>query len=205
MTKNGDRQLELVLENRQVLGIFFVIAILCGVFFSLGYVVGKNTASPAQMAAETDLEPLQADGKPSAMPAPEYLPRSGGGNLASSSTTTAPVETTDTDLEFYNSVEDSNPQASLENPATAPDESAGLATVQAPPEGILVQVSALTRQEDAESLVGLMKEKGLPVLVTSGASDTLFHVVVGPYESAGEAENVKRILEQDGFRPFVRK
>jgi DedD protein len=205
MTRKGDRQLELVLENRQVLGIFFVIAILFGVFFSLGYVVGKNTASPAQMATVPNLEPLQADGKPSAMPAPEYLPRSGGGNFASASIPATPGETTDTDLEFYNSVEDSNPQASLERPSSVPDKSAGLTTVQTPPEGILVQVSALTRQEDAENLVALMKEKGLPVLLTSSASDRLFHVVVGPYESAEEAETVKRILEQDGFRPFLRK
>jgi cell division septation protein DedD len=69
----------------------------------------------------------------------------------------------------------------------------------------LVQVSALTRREDAESLVVLLKEKKLPVLVTSGTNDTLFHVVVGPYKTDAEAQRVRQILEQEGFRPFIRR
>ena len=74
-----------------------------------------------------------------------------------------------------------------------------------PPPGILVQVSALTRREDAESLVMLLVEKDLPVLVTSGLNDALFHVVVGPYTNEAEAQKAKQLLEQDGFRPFLRR
>ena len=35
---------ELVLGNRQLLSAFFIIVILFGVFFTMGYVVGRNSA-----------------------------------------------------------------------------------------------------------------------------------------------------------------
>ncbi len=38
----GER--ELVLGNKQLLGIFFVAMLLCGVFFAMGYVVGGNSS-----------------------------------------------------------------------------------------------------------------------------------------------------------------
>jgi hypothetical protein len=43
------------------------------------------------------------------------------------------------------------------------------------------------------------------VLVTTGVNDPLFHVVVGPYTSEAEAQRTKALLEQDGFRPFIRR
>ena len=43
MSENGSDR-ELVLGNKQLLAIFFVAALLCGVFFAVGYVVGGNSA-----------------------------------------------------------------------------------------------------------------------------------------------------------------
>src|SRR3990172_10781402 len=105
MSKKEEQQTELVLENRQVVGIFLGLALLCGVFFSLGYVVGRNTASPPTALAQTDENLPQASEKPSAMPAPSYIPR----NPAASS---QPVDGTPaaTDLNFYSSVQDDQPQ-----------------------------------------------------------------------------------------------
>jgi DedD protein len=202
MAKMQDQQTELVLENRQVVGIFLGIALLCGVFFALGYVVGRNTASPAAALAQSDNAAPQSSEKPSALPSPSYIPR----NPAAAAQ--APEgAASGTDLNFYNSVQQDQPQGM--QPAAAPGDAAAAVLaalpVEPPPPGILVQVSALTRREDAESLVALLKEKNLPVLVTSGENDALFHVVVGPYKNDAEAQKTKQLLEQDGFRPFVRR
>ena len=40
-----DGEHELVLGNKQLLSAFFVVVILLGVFFTMGYFVGKNTAT----------------------------------------------------------------------------------------------------------------------------------------------------------------
>ena len=201
MSKKAEQQTELVLENRQVVAIFLGLALLCGVFFALGYVVGRNTASAPTALAQTDESPPQDSEKPSALPAPTYFPRN----------PTAASQTPDgsaaaTDLNFYSSVQQDQPQG-MTPPADAAAAAGAPATpvVAPPPPGILVQVSALTRREDADSLVALLQEKNLPVLVTSGENDALFHVVVGPYKNDSEAQKTKQVLEQDGFRPFIRR
>ncbi|MBI3934631.1 MAG: SPOR domain-containing protein [Acidobacteria bacterium] len=202
MSKRDQQQTELVLENRQVVAIFLGLALLCGIFFALGYVVGRNTASPPTTLAQTDENVPQASEKPSAMSAPSYIPRNPAAAAQALDETPAA-----TDLNFYSSVQDDQPQGMVP-PAdsSAPVAEAPVAlTVVPPPPGILVQVSALTRREDAASLVALLSERNLPVLVTSGENDALFHVVVGPYKSAAEAQKTKQLLEQDGFRPFIRR
>src|SRR5580698_7373312 len=40
-----DGEHELVLGNKQLLSAFFVVVVLLGVFFTMGYFVGKNTAA----------------------------------------------------------------------------------------------------------------------------------------------------------------
>ena len=74
-----------------------------------------------------------------------------------------------------------------------------------PPALFTVQVSALTRREDASSLLSLIKGKNLPVQVVEGSGDRLFHVIIGPYETQKEAEAAKVTLEKDGFRPIIKK
>ena len=208
MNKNRDGQVELVLENRQVLLIFFGIVALCGVLFSLGYIIGRNTFSAPIAVAQATPPTAEEDEKPSAMPPPAYMEQGQrpAGDLSDSSAAA-------TDLSFYERVEEETPQTALlpSDPFSDPSAGAlqplgqeGEVTLQPPP-GILVQVSALTRREDAEALVNLLKERNLPVLVTSSNTDPLFHVVVGPYSSEIDAEQAVTILEQDGFRPIIKR
>ena len=44
MPTNEEGEFELVLGNKQLLSVFFLIVLLLGVFFSMGYIVGRNTA-----------------------------------------------------------------------------------------------------------------------------------------------------------------
>ena len=194
MAKSQPEQTELVLENRQVVTIFLAMALLCGIFFALGYVVGRNTASPGTNLAPVDEAAPQSSEKPSALPSPSYIPRNPAAQNPSDSGA-------GTDLNFYTSVQQNQPAGMEPVAVSAP----AAAPVEPPPPGILVQVSALTHREDAESLVALLKEKKLPVLVTSGENDALFHVVVGPYKGDSEAQKAKQLLEQEGFRPFIRR
>ena len=199
MAKNEDQQTELVLENRQVVGIFLGLALLCGIFFALGYVVGRNTASPAAALAQSDEGLPQSSEKPSALPSPTYMPRN---PATAAQNPDAPAS--DTNLNFYNSVQQDKPQG-MEPASPAAAAAPASPPIEPPPPGILVQVSALTRREDADSLVALLKEMKLPVLVVSGENDALFHVVVGPLKSDSEAQKTKLALEQEGFRPFIRR
>src|SRR5215472_7939257 len=49
MAKNETGEFELVLGNRQLLSGFAVVAILFGVFFAMGYIVGRNSTPSARL------------------------------------------------------------------------------------------------------------------------------------------------------------
>lgn len=237
MRKNRDGQLEVVLENRQLLVTFFVIVGLCGVFFSLGYIVGRNTFSSVVKVTQAASGAPDTSNKPSAMPPAAFASQKPQNAPAPDASAEQPAPATD--LNFYQSVEEKAPEAKLvpPQPATAPASAPAAAGPPAPaaskpatpqphaaqpaaaasaptivaqtaaPQpaaGFLVQVSALSRREDANTLVALLKGKNLPVQVNAGPSDNLFHVVLGPYQTQKEAEHAKTLLEQDGFRPIIK-
>jgi len=240
MPKKADGQLELVFENRHLLVVFFVIVGLCGVFFSLGYIVGRNTLSSVVRVTQAAAGIAEPSNKPSPMPPAAFAKDNPQNQPAAEANAeqSAPA----TDLNFYQTVEGKTPEAKLvpsepsgAAPGTATPPAAGAtpaaqekaapsqpvpappvtaapaqtmvaqtAPSQAPP-AFMVQVSALTRREDANTLVELLKDKKLPVQVTAGGNDSLFHVMVGPYQNQKDAEHAKSLLEQDGFRPMVKR
>jgi flagellar biosynthesis GTPase FlhF len=46
MPKNEDGEFELILGNKQLLSVFFIVVILLGVFFAMGFIVGRNSPAP---------------------------------------------------------------------------------------------------------------------------------------------------------------
>src|SRR5512138_2758136 len=80
MPKNEDGEFELVLGNKQLLSVFFIVAILIAVFFTMGYIVGRNS-SPlvASDTHKTDTKPLVVD---SPRPNPAGAPVQPGDTVA---------------------------------------------------------------------------------------------------------------------------
>jgi hypothetical protein len=54
MKNNETGEFELVLGNKQLLSGFFIVVILFGVFFTMGYIVGRNSAPSGKMTASAD-------------------------------------------------------------------------------------------------------------------------------------------------------
>jgi cytoskeletal protein RodZ len=73
--KNEDGEFELILGNRQLLSVFFIVVILLGVFFTMGYIVGRNSSpvTTPEIASQPRPEPrpAAAEPAPSREPAPE--------------------------------------------------------------------------------------------------------------------------------------
>jgi cell division septation protein DedD len=44
--RNEDGEFELILGNRQLMSVFFIVVILLGVFFAMGYIVGRGATPP---------------------------------------------------------------------------------------------------------------------------------------------------------------
>jgi type IV secretory pathway VirB10-like protein len=63
LPQNEDGEFELILGNRQLLSVFFIVVILLGVFFTMGYIVGRNSGTAT---AEVAANPTPDTGPPSA-------------------------------------------------------------------------------------------------------------------------------------------
>ena len=69
-----------------------------------------------------------------------------------------------------------------------------------------VQVAAVTKQEDADSLVDALKKKQYPAFVASNSAiDKLFRVQVGPFAEIKDAEAMRSRLINDGYNPILKK
>ncbi len=127
-------------------------------------------------------------------------------------------------MTFYKSVEqkDANPEltpatdsktdtAATAAPANAnptPTTPAGTpdSTTILPTGGYFVQVAAVSKQEDADSLVDALKKKQYPAFVAAQVtSDKLFRVQVGPFQDIKDAEAMRARLIGDGYSPIVKK
>src|SRR6201999_3812132 len=63
---------------------------------------------------------------------------------------------------------------------------------------IMVQIAAVSRQEDAEVLAGALRKRGFNPTVRPGTSDKFFHVQVGPFTDKPQADAMKQQLLADG-------
>jgi cell division septation protein DedD len=77
--KNDDGEFELILGNRQLLSVFFIVVVLLGVFFTMGYIVGRSstpgTGTEIASAKKAPAKPLVIEAPdreptPAAQPAP---------------------------------------------------------------------------------------------------------------------------------------
>ncbi len=201
---------EITLGTGKLLLLFFGLVVLCGAFFGIGYLIGKNSGTPQQVATETGLSNGSSDAvKPSSSlgtPRPVSKPQdcSTPGNCDQQSSGSAP---------FYDSVGDKNVTPKLEPPtANTPEQNSAtspspeLSKPAAPGSGYIVQVAAVSKQQDADTLVSALRKKQYPVFVTSNPpTDKLFHVQAGPFADIKEAEAVKSRLVNDGYSPILKR
>src|SRR6476469_5979719 len=68
MPRNEEGEFELVLGNRQLLSGFFIVVILFGVFFTMGYIVGR-ASSPASLTTTASATPAPAPAPAESVPA----------------------------------------------------------------------------------------------------------------------------------------
>jgi DedD protein len=196
---------ELTLSTGTILGIFFGLVLLCGLFFGFGYKMGSHKPMTAQAATAdnspspaTDFggfkpaagSPAGSTAAPVASPAPEP-PR------------TAPAA--DPSSNAAKPVGDA-PVVHANPPATAITAPAGVTApaTPIPPGSFIVQIAAVSHQEDAELLVNALRAKGYPVSAHTEPQDKFFHIQVGPFTDRKDADAAKQRLMADGYSPIVK-
>jgi len=190
------RDTEITLSTGKLLGVFFFLAILCGVFFTLGYMLGKSTGGGAQTEIIGTVPASgSAAGKPTA------------GNKAAQSQPAATSDASSSAPATTGSATAKAPDAATTQPAgsgKAPDQSQPANGSTGAAGSFIVQVAAVTKQEDAETMKASLQKKQYPVFVATSADDQLFHVQVGPFSDRKDAEAMKTKLAADGYGAIVK-
>lgn len=213
---------ELVLGNRQLLGIFFVATLLCGVFFAMGYVVGGNSTKAVSAADAAASDEGKRD-----EPQPQLRNDSGSVTAAPSATSaTSASGDTGAQLPTAEPKVTDNPAAAGAQPPTpapatpaaaqpaqnipsakqsapAPAPVAAGVPVSTPESGTSYWQIAAEQRPAADGVVKDLRERGLPAILAKSSKPELFEILVGPYRSPLALSDAKRKLTELGFDRLI--
>jgi cell division septation protein DedD len=202
---------ERVLESRHVIGLFMLMLLFSGVFFTLGYVMGRNQYDGQVRAASNPRTLLPTPVAPKSDPSAKRPNDARHASDPATDVTSQP----NSDWSFYNSGK-SSPDDNLKPswaagapaPRTVSTSTRGKnakAAAQAIPAGsYTLQVAAMRRESDAMTLAAHLQRQKFPAFVSSPQGDKYFRVQVGPYSDQKSAEAAKKGLEGAGFKAIVK-
>ena len=211
---------ERVLESRHVIGLFMLMLLFSGVFFTLGYVMGRNQYDGQVRAATEPRTKLQNPFSSKPEPAAKQT-----NNAAPSATPTDATAPPNSDWEFFHAgdskktVDHLKPAVPVTAPAeknapvlvksTAAAKSAGnsaksMNAPSGPVATYTLQVAAVSREADALELATRLQHMKFPAFVLSPRGDKYYRVQVGPYTDQKNADAARKGLESAGFKAIVK-
>lgn len=202
---------EISLSTTTILGIFFALALICAVFFGFGYSMGRKSGQPvagsAEVTAESSAASKAESGSPASTTPPASKPAAG-----TAQTTTVPM---DSPNDAAQESQPASPALQTKTAASSPSANppadpaikpvskpvvAASPAVATPPTGTLVvQVAAMSHQEDADVVAVDLKRRGYVVAIRREPQDKLFHVQIGPLTTKKEADAMRQRLQTDGY------
>jgi outer membrane biosynthesis protein TonB len=203
LPKNEDGEFELILGNRQLLSVFFIVVILLGVFFTMGYIVGGNSKPLGANDVATAHKP---EDKP-AMVDPAPLPQS---TPAPAAKQAGPIETAAQQpppeqpkpVEHTTKVEPkAEPKAEPVKPKPREPEKVAIAASPSgsPEAGQTYLQLAATSQHEADIEVDVLRKKGFRAMAAEiPERPGMFRVLVGPL-AEGATNKTKADLQSAGF------
>ncbi|MBI2685466.1 MAG: SPOR domain-containing protein [Acidobacteria bacterium] len=215
MPRNEDGEMELVLGNKQLLSVLFILVVLLGVFFTMGYIVGRNNpsdekvrlaAARQQAAVASKAPPVTVDptsGTVSVKPNPstvETPPATGPVTVEPGRKESAkkePEKRQEPKKEAKKEPEPKKESPKKQEPAPAAAEVASALFQQAPAPGQYLQVAAIDRP-GATGMAEAYRKQGFPAVITPSSSPTLFRVVIGPLKNSDAVADTKLKLKKIG-------
>jgi hypothetical protein len=189
--RNDDGEFELILGNRQLMSVFFIVVILLGVFFAMGYIVGRNSSpvtTPEVASHRTDPKPTpdvapSARETPRATATPADVPREAAAPKDNDTPKAAP-QPAETASQQGPATRPAPPVEPVPAPAPAKTPSR-VATSGQPESGrTYLQLSAIDHDK-AEIMIELLHKKNFPAIAAEiPEKPGVFRVLVGPISEA---------------------
>ncbi len=180
MLRSSESETEILLSNAQILGIFFVLAILLGIAFTGGYMVGRGSVE--RKAAATTANPAA------------------GGTTAAETHAVSPDASTDDGSRSASTAPLGTEHARNQAPTPPADVSNGFR----PDSGqTFLQVAAVSRDE-AVAIADVLHKKGFRAhAVPKPGSAKLYRVLIGPIRDTADLSSTRESLRKTGFREVI--
>jgi len=222
MPKNEEGEFELILGNKQLLSVFFIVVVLLGVFFTMGYIVGRNSPLAAAESAPPEKKEAKqlvidsASAHDATAPAAQLKETPAPAAPEPAPRETAPQQP---DAKPTNA-KPTNPKPVESKPATAkPEPAVAKRDLPKPepakpepvkkkpepvkeavdrPSGTYLQLAA-TSQREADIEVDVLRRKGFRAMAAEiPEKPGMFRVLVGPLPD-GAINKTKTDLQHAGF------
>lgn len=204
MLRTSDSETEILLGNKQLAGIFFVVAALLGIAFYGGYMVGR--AGSGNKAAATNPPAVRTA-------APSTAAASGGETHSFPSDTASPTPAPDQSAS--KPVDTASPDAEppLGSPRRKQAQAAPAASVDTVANGTsaaftpqageqFLQVAAVGKDE-AEGVADVLQRKGFLAHAVPKPGTKLYRVLIGPLKDAADLSSTRDALRRTGFREVI--
>lgn len=225
MGKKSGGGSDMTLESRHLIGIFLGLVVICGVFFTLGYVMGRTQFDTSVKAAplgkpETsasargpELMGKTAEKAKASAPAPSdwTFPTAADPKKSAERLSPPPPKSAaasrggDVRVELNPAPGKREPAKSEEVAAPASRASGKMKPPAIPRGSIVLQVAALSKEADALALATVLQQKQFSAFVLQPMGDNLYRVQVGPYADSASADAGKRALLREGFKAILKK
>jgi cell division septation protein DedD len=219
---------ERVLESKHVIGLFLLMLLFSGVFFTLGYVMGRNQYDGQVRAAMNGTSKAEPSYMPKSDPAPkksvdDSAPGADSDPSTDSSTpawtfpgTNSPanvdprLDAPSVTRTATSNSKSANPQSKVQTQpvsvrAPVKNGKSAVTTPLIPGGAYVIQVAALLRQDDALAIASGLQKKHYAVYVQTPQKDKYYRVQVGPFKDQKSADAAKKGLEGEGFKAFYVK
>jgi len=187
--RNDDGEFELILGNRQLMSVFFIVVILLGVFFAMGYIVGRNSSpvgTPEVASRTSETKPVDADTSSSTKRETARETARDATPPADAPKETAPQQGPAT-----------KPAPAPEPVAAAPVKTPSRSATSSEPQAgrTYLQLSAIDHDK-AEIMVELLRKKNFSAIAAEiPEKPGVFRVLVGPISDADIAKTRASLTE----------
>jgi DedD protein len=202
---------EISLGTTTILGIFFALALICAVFFGFGYSLGRRSSLPVAAPTEATTGSESNTSKPSSGSTASQIsakqsagaPQSEAVPLDSSPAASEEQQVTPALVKTTASTPRS--ELPLDPPAKPPARTVPVTSATPSSGSSVVQVAAMSHQEDADVVAADLKRRGYTVAIRREPQDKLFHVQIGSFGSKKEADSMRQRLQADGYNNAIVK
>ncbi len=210
-----------MLEGRHVIILFVLILLFSGVFFALGFFMGRGQYDGNVLADRLPkiggLDPFTAP-----KPLPGKHPNAAAPLPAQTPPSDAKPSNPSWDVHEFDGAKNQNdrlqapasdpapqrnPPAVVKNtsaPVAAAPRNKPVAAPMIPSGSVTLQVAALKNQTDAFDLATRLQKQKFPAFVVTAQDDKFFRVQVGPYADQKSVDAAKKGLDAAGFKAIVK-